>query len=213
MTQSSDIESASDFIANTFQSVDLFQVTTILVQASVESKFIALLKKKLKNLKTIESVEYQKLEKELKALEGKGFEVIQSIDSSSEFKSSIIRCPRNLIAADNLPIVNLEVFRTTKEGISFAKSSQSIGLWCENLSIAFEFINGLKSARQIWLNSSHGKIHPKIPFNGKVMSEDSNKVEGSSIVEVKDNLQFQSTFQAGNFTQTVVIPFGESFAN
>jgi hypothetical protein len=178
-------------------------------------KFITLLKNKLKSVKTIESVEYQKLGKELEVLEKKGFEVIRSNDTTLKFKASIIRCPRNIISSTNVPIVNLEVFRTTKEGISFAKSSLSVGLWCENLSIAFEFVNGLKSARQIWLNSSFGKIHQKIPFfNGKIVCEDSTVMmkADESITLMKDNIHYQTTFHGGN-SQTIVIPFGETFAN
>lgn len=206
VTQSCDIESASDFIANTFQSDDLFQIRVILVQASVEAKLVELLKTKLKTVQSAGA------EETFKKLEGKGFEIIRSIAGVP----SIVKCPENLIVSDDLPIVNLEVFRTTKEAISFAKASTSIGLWCDNLSIAFEYCHSLKNARQIWLNSSHGMIHPKIPFfNGKVVCEDGSvakKAEGS-IIEIKGNVQFQTTFHGENSYQTVVIPFGETFAN
>jgi len=206
VSQTSDIEAASDFIANTFRADDLFQIRTILVQASVETSFVELLKSKLKHVKPSGA------ESALKELEGKGFQVIRSTGDVP----SIVKCPRNLIVTDDLPIVNMEVFRTTKEAISFAKASMSIGLWCENISIAFEYIHGLKNARQIWLNSSHGTIHPKIPFfNGKVVCADASiasKANGS-IVEIGANVQFQTTFHGESAYQTVVIPFGETFAN
>lgn len=228
MTQSADLDSASDFIAGCFQSDDLNQIRCIFVQAAVETKFTLLLKSKLGNV-NIQSLDestskiladkyadYQKL----------GFELIQNDKQDDGFKATIVKCPRSLIADDDLPIVTLEVFRTTKEVIAFAKSALSIGLWCENLSITFELINALPLSRQIWLNASHGVIHPKLPFfNGQVVCEDTVAITESTpgfAVQVADNIQFQTTFRGNssqtiamwkNAFQTVVIPFGESFAN
>lgn len=194
------------------------------MQASVEVKFIQLLQAKLKSLNT-ESLDETKitlLRDQLASFKNKGFQLIHQCHGEDPgLRSAIIRCPRNLVSDDDLPIVTLEVFRTTKEGISFAKSSDSIGLWCENISISFEFIHSLKNARQIWLNASHGTVHPKIPFyNGKIVIEDdeilgqplSNRKNAGPTIQVADNIQFVTTFHGDSF-QTVVIPFGESFAN
>lgn len=221
VTESADLESASDFIARCFQSEDLNQIRCILIQASIEVKFIQLLQSKLKSLNTqsLDETKITSLKNQLASFKSKGFQLIHQCHGEDPgLRSAIVRCPRNLVADDDLPIVSLEVFRTTKEGISFAKSSLSIGLWCENISISFEFINSLKNARQIWLNASHGSTHPKIPFyNGKVVIEDHENFGKSGshtgpTIQVTDNIQFVTTFHADSF-QTVVIPFGESFAN
>lgn len=149
-------------------------------------------------------------QKQLDNFAKKGFPLING---------AIVRCPNKLVAPD-VPIVNLEVFRTTNEAVSFGKCSLSIGLWCENLAITFEYINLLSNARQIWLNSSFGKTNPKIPFynNCQIVCEDADitsravgDIPGSTI-QVTGHVRFVATFRSNTF-QTVVIPFGESFAN
>lgn len=185
------------------------------MQGSVEKKFIQLLESKLKSLNTqsLDDAKISLLKSKLANYRSKGLELIHQCDVADP--AAIIRCPRNLIDDNDLPIVSLEVFRTSKEGISFAKSSVSIGLWCNNISIAFEIINALPNARQIWLNSSHGTVHPSIPFyNGKIVCDDP-EIRGKSVgstVQIANNVQFVTTFRANTF-QTVVIPFGETFAN
>jgi hypothetical protein len=177
------------------------------VQASIELKFLEVLRGKMRPMMKAQSVETKQ---QLQDLNSKGFPFI--------FPSTIIKCPRGMISSEE-PIVNFEVFRTTKEAISFAKCALSIGLWCENISSAFEIINQLKNARQIWLNSSHGITHPKIPFyNGKVVCEDAEVISiacadlPGSMFQVAGNVQFSTTHMCNTF-QTVVIPFGETFAN
>ena len=172
------------------------------------------------NTQSLNDEKISLLKSKLALYNAKGLEVIHQCEGDDPgVRSAIVKCPRNLIDDDdNLPIVSLEVFRTSKEGISFAKSSLSIGLWCENISISFEFINSLPNARQIWLNASHGVVHPNIPFfNGKIVCDDPEIREKSSdftgsTVQVSNNVQFVTTFRANTF-QTVVIPFGETFAN
>lgn len=132
---------------------------------------------------------------------------------------AIILCPSSFIASEDLPLISLEFFRTTKEGVAFAKCSLSVGLWCENISIAYEWIASLVNARQIWLNSAHGITHPQFPFyNGSIVCEDAEVLAkttadfAGSISQVVNNVHFLTTFRANTF-QTVVIPFGETFAN
>lgn len=216
VTESCDLDAATDFISQSFQSEDANQIKGIFVQTAVEAKFLQLLKLKLKgaNSQALTAVQQKDLAVQIASFVNEGFELIQSSNKTGP-KSTIIRCPRGMIASDDLPIVTLEVFRTTKECISFVKASHSIGLWCENLSTAFEYINALSNARQIWLNSSHGAIHPKIPFfNGQVVCEDAeirSRTEGATN-QVAGNIQFSTTFRSNTF-QTVVVPFGETFAN
>lgn len=221
VTASADIESASDFVAGCFQSEDLNLIRCVLVQASTEEKFTNLLEAKLNimNIKSLDEPTLSKLKNQLNEFRKKGLRLIETSNNYPGLKAAIIKCPRSLITSDDLPIVNLEIFRTIKEGISFAKTSVSVGLWCDNVSTSFEYINSLPNAQQIWLNSAHGTIHPKIPFyNGKIICGDPDvkaKCAGDSsgsIVAVADNVQFITTFRANTF-QTVVIPFGESFAN
>lgn len=172
------------------------------------------------NTQSLDDAKISLLKSKLTSYRTKGLELIhQCAGDDPRMRSAIVRCPRSLIGDDDLPIVTLEVFRTTKEGILFAKTSVSIGLWCDNISISFEFINSLPNSRQIWLNSSHGVVHPSIPFyNGKIVCDDPEiraKSAGAlsgSTVQVANNVQFLTTFRAETF-QTVVIPFGETFAN
>lgn len=166
------------------------------MQESISEKFIKLLKDKIKIDGSGDS--------EIQKFAQKGFEVIGN---------RIVKCPSNLIG-DNQTAISLDVFRTSKEGISLAKAAQSVNLWCQNIGIAFEYINGLPNAYQIWVNSSHGNCHPKIPFmvNGRVIYEDGIDGKTGSLIEVAANAQFQTTFHGEKF-KTVVIPFGETFAN
>lgn len=220
MTESADLESASDFVAGCFQAEDLNQIRTIFVQVSVEAKFIQLLKAKLKPLNTqsLNDAIVKQLREKMENYKKMGLEMIHAAHDHS-LTSAIIKCPRSLIASDDLPIITLEVFRTTKEGISFAKAALSVNLWCENVSITYEYIHALSNARQIWMNSSHGITHPKVPFyNGQIICSDSETRQkavadfAGSIIQVADHVHFHSTFRANTF-QTVVIPFGETFAN
>lgn len=222
ITESADLEAASAFVADSFQAEDLFQVRTVLVQSSVEEKFFQLLTPKLKPLNTqsIDETTKQRLTAQFLEFSKKGLQLIHYCgELETGIRSAIVKCPRSMIASDDLPIVSLEVFRTTKEAISFIKSASSVGLWCENISVSFEYFNGLPNARQIWLNSSHGVTHPKIPFfNGQLLCDDLEIRAKSTgdlpgfTVQVADNIQFQTTFRANAF-QTIVIPFGETFAN
>lgn len=204
VTESADLETATDFIAAVLSSEDTNLINSILVQESVNKKFTELLTKKVKGTTATNN--------EISQLSSKGFEVIGS---------RIVRCTRNLID-EKSAAVSLEVFRTTKEGIYLAKSASSISLWCEKLSIAFEYINAL-NVQQIWLNSSFGSTNPKIPFlseNNQIVCDEelkksiANGNQKNALLEVSGNIQFQTTFQtADKKFKTVVIPFGETFAN
>jgi len=222
VTQHADLDSASDFVAGCFQAEDLNQIRSILVQASVEEKFISLLRPKLKTLNTasLDEATQKRLSGQFSTYAKMGLELIHLGDEKvSGLRAALVKCPRSLISSDDLPIISLEVFRTTKEAISFAKAASSVGLWCENISISFEYITALPNACQIWLNCTHGATHPKIPFyNGQIVCEDAEiraKAAADSsgaTIQVADNIHFQTTFRAKSF-QTVAIPFGETFAN
>jgi len=195
------LETASDFIAALLDSEDLKILNSILIQESVSKNFTELLVKKVKSYPTND---------EITKLFGNGFEVIGN---------RIVKCTRSMISDEKSSTVTMEVFRTTKEAIGLSKSAVSIGLWCDKLSIAFEYINAL-GAQQIWLNSSFATVNSKIPFlsSNEIVCEDDLKKsvkDGSqknALFEVSGNVQFQTTFQNGKF-KSVVIPFGETFAN
>lgn len=101
ITESADLEAASDFISRAVHEPN--QIRTVLLQASVEAKFMKLLEAKLKPVIDVQ------VAKHLADFASKGFSLING---------AIVRCPHNLVAAD-VSIVNLEVFRTTKEAVSF----------------------------------------------------------------------------------------------
>lgn len=222
VTNSADLESSSDFVSQCFQLSDLNQIRSVLVQEAIASKFITRLESKMKelNCQPLSETALEKLQSQLKDFESKGFKIIRNnSESISGVRAAIIKCPRNLIASEDLPIVNLEVFRTNKEAQAFAKCALSVNLWCENISIAYEYIQSLPNARQIWMNCSHGIIHPKIPFyNGQIVCEDADirrkclSDASTPTIQIADNIQFTTTFRCNTF-QTVAIPFGETFAN
>lgn len=199
VTESADLETASDFIAALLDSEDTKILNTVLIQEPVSTSFTELLVKKVKTYTAND---------EVTKLSGNGFEVIGN---------RIVKCTRSLISDEKASTVSMEVFRTTKEAIGLSKSAVSIGLWCDKLSIVFEYVNAL-GAQQIWLNSSFGTVNSKIPFlsANKVVCDDDLKKsidnQKNALFEVSGNVQFQTTFQNGKF-KSVVIPFGETFAN
>ena len=201
VTESADLETASDFIAALLDSEDVKILNTILIQEPVSKIFTELLVKKVKSYPANE---------EITKLSANGFDVIGN---------RIVKCTRSMINDEKSSTASLEVFRTTKEAIGLSKSAVSVGLWCDKLSIAFEYINAL-NAQQIWLNSSFGTVNSKIPFlssNDVVCDDDlkksiTNGTQTNALFEVSGNVQFQTTFQNGKF-KTVAIPFGETFAN
>lgn len=206
MTESADLETASDFISafTAFEDHKLFN--SIFVQESVSSKFIELLQSKLKPCN-----KEADLDDKLRA--ALGWDVIGS---------RVLKVTRRMLRdGDNTKLVTLEDFRTTKEALALVKDeSTSYSLWCDKLSVAFEYINAL-GAQQIWLNSSFGSSHPKIPFltkDSKIICDEDVKrlvtdsTKNGALMEISANIQYQTTFQNGKF-KTVVIPYGETFAN
>lgn len=195
------METASDFIAALLDSEDTKILNTILIQEPVSKSFTDLLVKKIKSYPAND---------EITKFASNGFEVIGN---------RIVKCTRSMIGDEKSSTVSMEAFRTTKEAIGLSKSAVSVGLWCDKLSIVFEYVNAL-SAQQIWLNSSFGTVNSKIPFlssNEVVCHDDLKKSitdgsQKSALFEVSGNVQFQTTFQNGKF-KTAVIPFGETFAN
>jgi hypothetical protein len=196
IAENADIETASDFIVAILQSDDRKIISSVLVQESVSDKFKTLLISKVKGQTKIA---------EVSELSAKGFEVIGD---------RIVLCPRSIISDSQTPIISYEIFRTAKEGVALAKTAASISLWSQNISVAFEFIHALNAAVQIWVNSSFGAINGKTPFlsNGNEVVCDQKLDTQSAIIEVAGNIQFQTSFQNEKF-KTVVIPFGETFAN
>lgn len=172
---------------------------------------------KLKPMNT-ESLDTKQIEayvKELSMFSKLGFQLIQSTNVDDRIKSSIVKAAKQKGFPEDLPIITLDVFRTTKEAIHLASGDPSISLWIENLSVAFEYTNGLHQARQIWLNSSHGITHPKCPFyNGSIIFK-GNVSSLESVIRVHGNIQFQTFFRCDDFKEfkTVVIPFGSTFGN
>ncbi|CAG9804518.1 unnamed protein product [Chironomus riparius] len=201
VTESADLETASDFIAALLDSEDTKILNTVLIQESLSKNFTDLLVKKVKTYPAND---------EITKLSGNGFEVIGN---------RIVKCTRSMINDEKSSTISMEIFRTTKEAIGLSKSAVSVGLWCDKLSIVFEYVNAL-GAQQIWLNSSFGTVNSKIPFlsSNEVVCDDCLKksiADGSqqnALFEVTGNVQFQTTFQNSKF-KSVVIPFGETFAN
>ncbi|KAG5682396.1 hypothetical protein PVAND_011749 [Polypedilum vanderplanki] len=195
ITETADIETASDFIAAILQSDDHEIISLIIVQESINEKFKTLLCNKIKPSKEVEGV---------KMLSEKGFEVIGN---------RIVVCPHTMISNENSSVISYEVYRTIKEGIALAKNATSVSLWCTNISSAYEIIHSI-NATQFWLNS-FGIINEKFPFlsNGKEIVWNGKKEEGTSALsEVIDSVFYQTLFQNEKF-KTIVIPFGEIFAN
>lgn len=167
--ESSDLESATDELAKAWVNCSVpWALRNVLVQETVQEKFIVLLESKLKPF--LDSVPF---EKEMRAAVNKaletGFRLIQCLVDGVELKPTVVYGANVDFFLENeatrpSPILLLNVFRTAKEAISLANASNggSVSLWTEELSLALEVAYAV-SAQSVWVNS-HAIFNPAFPY-------------------------------------------------
>lgn len=167
--ESSDLESATDILAKAWINSSVpWTVRNVLVQETVEEKFIHLLESKMRPF--FENVPF---EKEMRAAMNKvsemGLRMVQCLVAGVDLKPTVVygSSVDYLLDKDSIhpsPVLVLNVFRTAKEAISLAKASNggSVSLWTEELSLALEVAYAV-SAQTVWVNS-HATFNPAFPY-------------------------------------------------
>ena len=219
VTETSDLFAAAEMLSKCFEQDVPWKIRNLLVQESIADKFLNMVKLQPINKQLLASCESE-LSSTLDKFSKMGLELIQNPNDNNKLKATIVKCSRNLVSDQNsvIPIVTMEIFRTSKEAISLANSSvkDSVSLWCENVSSVYEYTKGL-NCYQIWVNSN-GILNKQFPFlfGDKFMyGEEFLKSGLKSTTEIIGNVHFETTLLKGDTTKslTVVIPFGSTFAN
>ncbi len=236
ITESSDLESATDVLATAWHNIYApWTIRNVLVQESILSKFLAIIKPKLKPFPQEYAINEDlthKFTSSLEKLRKIGLVVIQNELDSNPIKSTIVQnVTREFLEEIEfvLPIVTLNVFRTSKEAVTLANSLSggSASVWCENISMAFEIAKGVKCPN-VWVNSN-GIFNPNFPFQfSGVIYGSSAAVEGWFDDNKFQHIKINSKFVGNTLFQTIldidekktvkgfktiVIPFGSTFAN
>ncbi|XP_039441875.1 uncharacterized protein LOC120422485 [Culex pipiens pallens] len=167
--ESSDLESATDVLAKAWVNCSVpWTVRNVLVQETVQEKFILLLESKLKPF--LDNVPY---EKEMRAAVNKasetGFRMIQCLVDGVELKPTVVYGANVDFFLEKestraSPILTLNAFRTAKEAITLANTSNggSVSLWTEELSLALEVAYAV-AAQSVWVNC-HAVFNPAFPY-------------------------------------------------
>ncbi|XP_055639496.1 uncharacterized protein LOC129777303 [Toxorhynchites rutilus septentrionalis] len=166
---SSDIESATDLLATAWLNNSVpWVIRNLLVQETIQDKFIQLLEGKLKPFNEKVSFEKEMVEVVTKASQT-GLKMIQNPSDSKELKPTVVygSSVEFFLKDDSCepsPMMILNVFRTAKEAISLADKScgGSISVWTEELCLGMEVAYGV-SASCVWVNS-HGIFNPEFPY-------------------------------------------------
>ncbi|XP_055546209.1 uncharacterized protein LOC129730700 isoform X2 [Wyeomyia smithii] len=166
---SSDLESVTDVVAKAWVNCSVpWTIRSIIVQETVQEKFIQLLESKLKPF--TDNVPF---EKELRTTVNKasqtGLRLIQNSKDNRDLKPTLVygSSVDFLLEKDSnepSPVVVMNVFRTAKEAINLANKDNggSVSLWTEELSLALETAYAV-AAQSVWVNS-HAVFNPAFPY-------------------------------------------------
>lgn len=167
--ESSDLESATDILAKAWVNSSVpWTVRNVLVQETVQEKFLLLLESKMKPF-----LDNVPCEKEMRAAVNKaseaGFRMVQCLVDGVDLKPTVV-CGANIDffleknSTNASPILVFNAFRTAKEAISLANAFNggSVSLWTEELSLALEVAYSV-SAQSVWVNS-HAIFNPGFPY-------------------------------------------------
>lgn len=173
VTESSDLQSASDILAESFSdNTSPWRIRNLLVQENIEENFMELLQSKLQKYHPIfvNSQDFQdNFRSALSTASKMHLKICNNPDDAGEVKPTIVlgqnRSYFDLPGSDIAPIVVMNIFRTVKEGIGMVNASNggSVSIWCEKLSIAYEIASSVK-VPSVWINSL-AKFTPEIPFS------------------------------------------------
>lgn len=188
VTENADLHSVVDEITKSYKDVRApWVIRNILVEENIKDKFLALLEKSLPKVEE-RYVFNQAYEWNVKNLTSKGIKLIQA-SNNDEVKATVaIGVPMSHVKETlkpSIPIIVLDSFRTTKEGVALANKEgrgEFVSVWSENITEAFEYVKCLK-ASTIWINC-HGYLHPKCPFvlNGVKYSMKDGKSCSSNLI-------------------------------
>lgn len=236
ITESCDLDSATDVLSKAWNNIWApWVIRNVLVQESILPKFLALIKPKIKKfpeeyLKNEDLT--HKITSTLEKLRRMGLVLIHNESDPNPVQSTIVQnVTREFFEEVEfvLPIVTLNVFRTSKEAVGLANSLSggSASVWCENISMALEIVKELKF-ENIWINCN-GLFNPNFPFqfSGVIYGSsaaidswfDQNKLQH---IKVNSNFYGNTLFQtileydekkSVKGFKTIVIPFGSTFAN
>lgn len=166
---SSDLESATDVITKAWVNSSVpWTIRSVLVQETIQEKFIQLLESKLKPFTN--NVPF---EKELRSAINKAFKtglrLIQNPKDTKDLKPTVVygsSVDFFLEKDSNLPspLLVMNVFRTAKEAVGLANKDNggSVSVWTEELSLAFESAYAV-AAQTVWVNS-HALFNPAFPY-------------------------------------------------
>ncbi|CAO1416025.1 unnamed protein product [Diamesa serratosioi] len=219
VTETGDLFAAAEMLSKCFEQEVPWKIRNLLVQESIAVKFLDMVKLQPINKQLLVSCETE-LSSTIDKFSKMGLELIQNPNDDNKIKATIVKCSRNMIGDQNtvIPIVTMEIFRTSKEAISLANQSikDSVSLWSENVSSVYEYTKGLK-CYQIWVNSN-GILNKEFPFffgDKYLHGEEFLRSGFKSKTEMIGNVHFESTLRNEDPLKslTVVIPFGTTFAN
>lgn len=167
---SSDLESATDVLSKAWVNVSVpWVIRNLLVQETVQEKFIQLLESKLKPFLVEVSFE-DELNSTVDKATSTGLRLIQpaghtkgTLAPTVIYGSSVDFFVKKL-AFEPSPVVVMNVFRTPKEAMSMANKSNggSVSLWTEELCLAMETAYAV-DAQTVWVNT-YARFNPAFPY-------------------------------------------------
>lgn len=166
---SSDLDSATDVLSKAWVNCSVpWVIRNLLVQETVQEKFIQLLESKLKPFLVEVSFEDELNSTVFKAT-STGLRVIQPTGHTGPLAPTVIYGSSvdffvQKLAFEPSPVVVMNVFRTPKEAISLVNKSNggSVSLWTEELCLAMETAYAV-DAPTVWVNS-YALFNPAFPY-------------------------------------------------
>lgn len=165
---SSDLESATDVLAKAWVNCSVpWVIRNLLVQETVQEKFIQLLESKLKPFPNHVPFK-EELESALNKASSTGLRIIQSEHKGSSAPAVVYGSSVDFFVKKDVlepsPVVVMNVFRTPKEAISMVNKSNggSVSLWTEELCLAMETAYAV-DAQTVWVNT-YARFNPAFPY-------------------------------------------------
>lgn len=149
----------------------MWKLRNVLVQDSVQDKFLALVKTKLRSFPEsffLNPDFVERFNDALSQTERMGLESISNDSIPSSVRPTLVLGARRstLDSANTIsPVLTLNTFRTVKEGISLlnAEHGGSVSIWANQLATAYEIAHSC-TASTIWINC-YEKFNRAVPFS------------------------------------------------
>lgn len=168
---SSDLESATDVLAKAWVNCSVpWVIRNLLVQETVQEKFIKLLESKLKPFPTSHVPCHEEMKSAIDKATSTGLRLIRAegVEDSSApvvVYGSSVDFFLKMHAVEPSPVVVMNVFRTPKEAIALANKSNggSVSLWTEQLCLAMETAYAVEG-QTVWVNT-YDRFNPAFPYS------------------------------------------------